>query len=65
MIPIDTQVTMDGSGRPLKTTRRIFVQPEVLRVVLEITTRSKKYPNKVATLVVAAFWGILVPMVIP
>ena len=65
MIPIDTQVAMDDSWRPLKTTRRIFVQPEVLRVVLEITTRYKKYPNKVATLVVAAFWGILVPMVIP
>ena len=33
-IHIDTQVTMDGSWRPLNTTRRIFVHPEVLRAVL-------------------------------
>ena len=36
LIPIDTQLTMDGSWRPLKTTRRIFVQPEVLSAVLEM-----------------------------
>ena len=35
-ITIDTQLTMDGSGRPLKTTRRIFLQPEVLSAVLEM-----------------------------
>ena len=64
-ITIDTQVTMDCSWRPLKTTRRIFVQPEVLRAVLEMTPRSKKDPKKAATLVVADFWGLLVPMVIP
>ena len=44
-ITIDTQLTRDGSGRPLKTIasrRRIFVQPEVLRAVLEMTPMSKK-----------------------
>ena len=60
MITIDPQLTMEGSWIPLKTTRRIFVQPEVLRAVLEMTPRSKKDPKKVATLVVAAFWGLLV-----
>ena len=44
-IDINTQVTREGSGKPLKTTasrRRIFVQPKVLRAVLEMTPRSKE-----------------------
>lgn len=44
-IDINTQVTQEGSGKPLKTSascRRIFVQPKVLRTVLEMTPRSDK-----------------------
>lgn len=44
-IDINTQVTQEGSGKPLKTSascRRIFVQPKVLRAVLEMTPRSDK-----------------------
>ena len=44
-INIDTQVTMDGSWRPLKTTRRIFVQPEVLMAVLDIIKKTPKGGN--------------------
>ena len=38
-IHIDTQLTREGTSQPLKTSaehRRIFVQPEVLRAVLEV-----------------------------
>lgn len=44
-ITISTQVTRDGSGMPLKTTssnRRIFVQPEILRAILEMVPMSDK-----------------------
>lgn len=44
-INIDTQLTREGTSQPLKTSashRRIFVQPEVLRAVLEMTPRSDK-----------------------
>lgn len=44
-IDINTQVTREGSGKPLKTSssrRRIFVQPKVLRAVLEMAPRSKE-----------------------
>lgn len=44
-IDINSQLTREGSGQPLKTqasTRRIFVQPEVLKAVLEETPRSDK-----------------------
>lgn len=44
-IDSNTQVTRDDSGKPLKTSsahRRIFVQPKVLRAVLEMTPRSKE-----------------------
>ena len=44
-IDINPQVTWDSSGNPLKTSsshRRIYVQPKVLRAVLEMTPRSKE-----------------------
>lgn len=44
-INIDSQVTREGANQPLKTSsshRRIYVQPEILRAVLELTPRSDK-----------------------
>lgn len=44
-IDVNSQLTRDGAGRPLKTAsshRRIFVQPEVLRAVLDMVPKSDK-----------------------
>lgn len=44
-IDVNSQLTREGSGQPLKTTastRRIYVQPEVLRAVLEASPRGDK-----------------------
>ena len=60
-ITIDTQLTRDSSWRPLNTTKRIFVQPDVLRAVLEMTTRYKKDPKRrqrLSLLTFGVFWFI-------
>ena len=44
-IDVNSQVTIEGSGMPLKTkssARRIYVQPDILRAVLKASPRSDK-----------------------